>query len=811
MVLSNHMSKLSAAVLFAVAFLLLPFAASAQEVTVRGMNPAEDSLAVREIRARMDSIRQHRPTVALVLSGGGAKGASHVGVMEYLETIGMPIDLIVGTSVGGLIGGFYAVGYSAEEIREIIYDIDWNMALSDKIPREYVSYNETKYKEKYMLSFPFYYNKDEYLSRRRIAKQYDNPQHRYEDLHLGANDDDDATKSFLDNIVGSLPSGYAYGQNVNNIFSKLTVGYQDSTLFYRLPIPFVCVATEMVSSQAKIWYGGKLNHALRSTMSIPGVYAPVREEGMILVDGGMKNNYPTDIARGLGADFIIGIDLSSGYSSYSGINNIIDIISQGVDMLGRESYEKNAMNTEVTVKPDLHEFDMLSFSEESIHTIYERGLDAALDQADNIGVMKILVGEDTLTRHGRKAIDITKDSVMISEIRISGVSDKESQYLMSKIDLDVRKKVNNEDIEDAVARIYATKSFDYVTYELLGEEEPFRLRINCERGPIHQLGIGARFDTEEIVSILLNLGINVHSIRGSALDITGRIGTNPYISTRYYYRATNGQTFNVALHYKYNDRNRFIAGDTRFKAVYHNFRADMYLSNISWRNFDLGIGFRNDFYSISSLMSDKSVGEFNVSDLHNDYVSAFLKARMDNLDDGYFPRSGASLGIDYQWVLGALQREITPFHVIQFDFKGAMSPAEKFTFIPSLHGRFLLGGDTPLPYVNLIGGNIAGRYLDQQIPFMGVNFAATTGDILLLTRQEFRFNIMKNHYISAIANVGDYLGSFRQVTEWKNHHLIGGAGLQYSFDTIVGPLTFNVHWSNITNKLGAYFSLGFDF
>mgnify|MGYP002619939607 CR=1 FL=1 len=805
--ISNIVGEALAVLFFSVFSLSL----KAQDLMIEGMDSAEDSVAVREIRARMDSIRQHRPTVALVLSGGGAKGAAHVGVMEYLETIGMPIDLVVGTSVGGLIGGFYAVGYTAEEIREIVYGIDWEMALSDKVPREYISYAETKYKEKYMLSFPFYYSKDEYLYRKQIATRYDNPKHKYEDIHLGADEGKDATKSFIDNIVGSLPSGYAYGQNVNNIFSKLTVGYQDSTLFYRLPIPFVCVATEMVSSRAKIWYGGKLNRALRSTMSIPGVYAPVREGGMILVDGGMKNNYPTDIARNLGADFIIGVDLSSGYSSYSGINNILDIISQGVDMLGRESYEKNSMNTEVTVKPDLHEFDMLSFSDDNIHTIYERGLDAALEQADNIGVMKILVGDDTTRRDGRKAVDITKEPVMISEIRIEGVSDKESKYLMSKIDLDVFSKVNNEDIEDAVAKIYATKSFDYVTYELLGDEEPYRLVLNCARGPIHQLGVGARFDTEEIVSLLVNLGINVHSIRGSAFDLTGKIGTNPYVKTQYYYRGTNGQTFNVAMQYRYSDRNRFNVGDNRYKVVYHNYRTDIYLSNINWKKFDLGIGIRNDFYSITSLMGDNMIGEFNVSDLHNSYVSAFLKARMDTLDDGCFPTGGVSIGADYQWVMGALQQEIDPLHIAQFKIKGAITPWERFTFVPSLSGRFVMGGDTPLPYINLIGGSMEGRYFDQQIPFIGVNFAAAVGDILLTVGGEFRYRLMKNHYLSAIVNFGDYLQDFKQATSLDNHHFIGGAGLQYSFDTIVGPLSANVHWSDVTNSFGAYFSLGFDF
>ena len=108
-----------------------------------------DSLHLAEIRSRMDSIRTRRPTVALVLSGGGAKGAAHIGVIEYLESIGMPIDMVLGTSMGGLVGGIYALGYSADELETIVRNIDWELALSDRIPREFISYSEKKYKEKY--------------------------------------------------------------------------------------------------------------------------------------------------------------------------------------------------------------------------------------------------------------------------------------------------------------------------------------------------------------------------------------------------------------------------------------------------------------------------------------------------------------------------------------------------------------------------------------------------------------------------------------------------------------------------------------
>ena len=214
--------------------------------------------------------------MALVLSGGGAKGAAHVGVIKYLESIGMPVDVVMGTSMGGLVGGIYALGYDADHLDSLIRGIDWDMALSDRVPRDYLSYSSIKYKEKYVLSFPFFYDRKEFMQMKESDQQYTR---RVEDIHFGAGEAD-ATNMVKDNLLGSLPSGMVYGQNVNNIFSSLSVGYQDATDFYDLPIPFLCVATDLVSGTAKIWTEGKLNTALRSTMSIPGLFAPVRVDGL---------------------------------------------------------------------------------------------------------------------------------------------------------------------------------------------------------------------------------------------------------------------------------------------------------------------------------------------------------------------------------------------------------------------------------------------------------------------------------------------------------------------------------------------------
>ena len=170
------------------------------------VDPKADSVAVQQMRERMSEIRKHRPTVALVLSGGGAKGAAHIGVIEHIESLGIPVDLVLGTSMGGLIGGLYALGYTTEEMDSLVRNMDWGWAFSDKLSREYISYTDMKYKEKYLLSIPFYYERDYYKMKLADEHRFDHMK-KHEILHIGA-DNEEGPELLKHNLLGSLPSGY---------------------------------------------------------------------------------------------------------------------------------------------------------------------------------------------------------------------------------------------------------------------------------------------------------------------------------------------------------------------------------------------------------------------------------------------------------------------------------------------------------------------------------------------------------------------------------------------------------------------------
>jgi NTE family protein len=771
-----------------------------------GTDPAKDSVAFAQIRQMMDNIREKRPTVALVLSGGGAKGAAHVGVIKYLQEIGIPVDIVLGTSMGGLVGGLFALGYTPEQMDTIMTKMDWQSAMNDKIPREYFSYSQIKYKEKYLLSIPFYYRKRDFIAQKADEVQYSSGDDKYDKLKLSA--DADASQMIKDNLLGSLPSGYIFGQNVSNIISALSVGYQDSMKFTDLPVPFVCVSTEMVTGKAKIWYDGKLPIALRSTMSIPGIFSPVKIAGMVLVDGGMRDNYPTDLAKQFGADIIIGVDLSSGYKTYGDINNLGDIISQGVDMLGRASYEQNVKIPDVTIVPEISEYNMLSFDPASIDTIMSRGYQAALKVSPQLLALKNRIGNDMQILVNSPAINVNEEPVTLANVDIVGIKDKEKEFVMKKIGLKAGDKVTKSTIDKAVGRVYGMGAFDFVTYELRGEEEPFNLVFSTKRGPVNQFGIGARFDTEEVVAVLINVGLNVHRLSGSAYDFEAKIGTNPYAQFHYSFDTPSIPTINGVSSVRWTDRNTFSIGQSNLKVSYWNIRNEIYFSNMRWSMFDIKVGIRNDYYTTKSVMADQVIGDYDLNNLKNDYTSLHFSGRADTFDDGYFPSKGYNVGGEYLWNFYGIPNEFKPFQTVKFDAKTVIPASRIFAVIPSLDFRFIFGNNAPLIYSNMIGGSMAGRYQDQQIPFIGINNAKAMRSNVVVGRVDLRFKVFKNNYLSTVFNAVDDFDSFKAV---KLSSTIFGTGVEYAYDSIVGPIRLNLHWSSATHRLGAYFSLGFDF
>ena len=788
-------------------FLLIVWFLQIQTAVARSVDPDKDSIAIAQMKERMDKIRQSRPTVALVLSGGGAKGAAHVGVIRRLEELQIPVDIVLGTSMGGLIGALYSLGYTPDQMDTLVRSIDWSWVLNDKLSRKFISYDDMKYKETYLLAVPFYYEKDYYKAKVANDYRFGIPQKYQDEFKIGA-DNERGVDLLKNNLLGSLPSGYIYGQNVSNLISSLTVGYQDSTDFKNLPRPYVSIAADMVSGKTKIWHSGKINDAMRSTMSIPGMFAPVRVDGMVLVDGGLRDNYPTTLAREMGADIIIGVDLAQRRRTFSEVNNLGDIIGQGIDMLGRDAYEENVNVPDVKINPDLREYNMMSFNAVAIDTIMARGYRAAVGQDE---LLKNIAEKTSFFQPELKLAECRScDSLYIADVEIFGVLPKEKALLMDRLDLDLSQKVSRKDIDNIVDRIYGTQSYDYVTYELLGQDEPYKLVLNCKKGPIHQFGLGVRADSEEIVSVLLNLGFNAHKLHGNRYDLTARVAASPYFSFRWSYDMPKIPTINAMASIRWTDMNLLNFKDNRLSLSLLKAKQEFYLSNMKWKLFDVRAGLRNEIISVRNIKFSQIVGDYDYSLLSNDFISAFAEARADTFDDGYFPNRGFTAGATYSWVFGGFPNKFRNFHTLQLDSKVVVPAGDVFAFIPSFNVRFLLGDDIPVPYFNAIGGSLPGRYVDQQMPFIGITNLSAMKNILTVFRTDYRFRLAKNHYLTGIVNYARDCDLFRDYVHGLGYF---GAALEYSYDTIFGPISVNVHWSNLssTNIPGFYLSAGYNF
>ena len=784
---------------------------SGAQVGFQSYDPVGDSIVVAKMRAKMDRIRRRRPTVAVVLSGGGAKGAAHVGVLRYLEEQGIPIDMVLGTSMGGLVGGLYSIGYSPDFLDSLFRSVEWDIVLSDKVPKEMIAYRQRKYKEKYFASVPFFYSVRDLFNR----TPEEDERMRKNGLHFGAGDET-GEKTMMDNLFGSLPSGYIFGHNVNNIFSGLTVGYQDDVDFTTLPIPYFCIAAEMVSGKALLWHEGKLNTALRSTMSIPGIFAPVRTGDKILVDGGLRNNYPTDVAKEMGADIIIGVELSDKNMTYQDINNLADIIWQAVDILGRDTFETNVDIPDITIKPDLHEYNMMSFDATSVSDIIARGYAAAQSKSDEIRELKRKLGPEVTEFQNPPAVDLGQIPIILSAISFEGISRNEAEYLMGKLNIKPWDKVYKKDIEDAVATILATGSFDFVRYELLGESEVFTLNIICQKGPAHQAGIGMRFDTETVVSALVNMGLNVHRIRGSAWDFTAKIASNPYLNMHYSLRFPSFPTMNAEFNGNLANANIVNpetwgtdASDVNFK--YTKLTQRLYFSDLNWKKADVRLGIKNEYFNVASLLSTSLIPEgYDSKTLSNDFLTFFAEGRADTFDNGYFPTKGYSIGGYYNYVLGGLISEIDPVHIIQFDATKVLHSGGILDIIPSVYTRFAIGNSLPMAFMNLAGGTLAGRYMEQQVPFIGINHAVPLNNKMVKADLKFRLHMTDNNWLTLQGSVIKHSNAFDSDLLWTGQ-TITGLSLEYAYNTIMGPLRFNVHYSDVTKRFGAYFSFGYDF
>ena len=405
-----------------------------------------------------------RKKVGLVLSGGGAKGMAHIGALKIIEEAGIPIDYVVGTSMGSIIGGLYAIGYTPEQMDTMVRKQDWSYLLSDRISRSEKNMAEREVDEKYVISVPF-------------------------------------SKKAIQDVTGGLIKG----QNIGNLFSELTLGYHDSINFNKLPIPFACVSENIVNGKEYNFHSGVLSTAMRASMAIPGVFTPVRLDSMVLVDGGVINNYPVNVAKQMGADVIIGVDVQSELRPANELENAGEILGQLIDLMGQDNYVKNVKETDVYIKVNVKGYSAASFSKTAVDSLIHRGLVAAKSQEDALMKLKKEIGLSEDYQPKRKITYDPVEWIMIKNIYFKGLDEKDTRWVMKRCDLEENSFNSVQRIKEATTIILANTNYSDVSYQLLQNEHgEYDLIYTLNKKNESRINIGVRFDSEEIASLLLN-------------------------------------------------------------------------------------------------------------------------------------------------------------------------------------------------------------------------------------------------------------------------------------------------------------------
>ena len=715
--------------------------------------------------------QEQRKKVGVVLSGGGAKGMAHIKALKVIEEAGIPIDYIAGTSMGAIVGGLYAIGYTTEQLDSMVRKQDWAFLLSDRIKRSAMSLTDRERSEKYTISIPF-------------------------------------TKTPKDAATGGLMKG----KNLANLFSELTVGYHDSINFNKLPIPFACVAANIVNGEQIVFHDGILSTAMRASMAIPGVFTPVRQDSMVLVDGGIVNNYPADVVKAMGADIIIGVDVQNALKKADKLNSVPDILGQIVDITCQSNHEKNVDLTDTYIRVNVEGYSSASFTPAAIDTLMRRGEEAAKEQWNSLLALKKKIGiaEDyTPKQHGPYSSLSNARTVYVTDISFSGVEVNDKKWLMKKCNLKENSDITTQQIEQALYQLSGSQFYTSASYTLKETHEGYHLNFLLQEKYERRINLGIRFDSEEIASLLVNATADLKTHIPSRLSLTGRLGKRYAARIDYTLEPMQQRNFNFSYMFQSNDINIYEEGDRASNTTYKSLLAEFGFSDVWYKNFRFGLGLRFEYYKYKDFLFKKTeISDLKVESEH--FLSYYAQVQYNTYDKGRFPSKGSDFRAAYSLYTDnmAQYNEHAPFSALNASWASVIPVTRRFSVIPSIYGRILIGRDFPYPLQNAIGGDVPGFYIPQQLPFAGVTNLELMDNTIMIASIKFRQRMGAIHYLTLTGNYGLTNSNFFDILKGKQ---LFGVSAGYGMDSIFGPLEISLGYSNQTDKGSCYVNLGYYF
>ncbi len=725
------------------------------------------------VMAQQHHTETKRKKVGVVLSGGGAKGMAHIGVPKVLEKAGIPVDIVTGTSMGSIIGGLYAIGYNADALDSVARAQDWTYVISDKEDLRNQSLRDRLRQYTYVFTTGL-----------TIGKR---------DMNAG---------------------GLIKGKNLAELFQHLCTGYTDSLDFSKdLPIPFACVATDIIDNSEVDFHSGRLPQAMRSSMSIPGAFSPVRIGEKVLVDGGLKNNYPADIAKRMGADIIIGVTVQGAPKTAEDLGGTMSIIGQIVDVNCKNKVEENLAITDLHMQVNTKGYGSASFSAAAIDTLIRRGEEEAMAHWDEIIALKKRIGIGDSFRPVRLrpvSPQVMTEKLHVTNYTFENMTPQTEMFLRQKFHLSKRDSID-ADLARQITTCMRTDLF-YQTAEcrFVPEKNGVRVIIAGGNRKTVQLHAGMRYDLEEHASLQVSADLPFNTTIPMNADLTLRLGKRIMVHGGWTIHPRSFTRPTVTYTFRRNDMDVYMNGDHDFSILYHQHQAEVLPLNFDIKHFNLQIGLRWDYIKFrEKLIADDSTIEPQPLD-NKHYISYRARAEYNSEDNWIFPTRGARFKAEYAYLTDnflKLNGHNGMFDV-SADWRMSFTFGKRFTLQPMVYGRLTFGEEVPPVFGNIIGGDWFGHYIEQQVPFAGVGNMEIVKKQFIAVQLQAQQRIATNHYILFKLAAGQQADKLGEIFDEST--LLGGQ-IAYYYNTIFGPVGASLGYSNRTKKPYFFLNLGYEF
>lgn len=710
-----------------------------------------------------------RPKIGLVLSGGGAKGLAHIGVLKVIDSLGIKVDYISGTSMGAVVGGLYASGYSAHQLDSIFSAIDVDALLQDYTPRESKSFYEKRNDEIYALALPF------------------------------------------NNFKLGLPSGLSKGLYNFNLISRLTKHVSHVRDFDELPIPFLCIATDLETGEQILLDSGVLAQSIIASGAIPTLYNPVEINGKLHIDGGVVNNYPVEELKNRGVDFIIGVDVQDGLKNREQLKDVTSVLSQLNNFSMIEKMEGKRRMTNIYIKPDTKGFSVVSF--DNGQEIIKKGTEKAIEFTNQL---LPLSSKDKRQNNVVKQ----KDSIYISDITFNKLDNFTRAYILGKLKIKKNTVINHEQLEKGISLINGTQNFSTIMYsfEKIQNGEQLNLQLKENKNNTF-LKFGLHYDDLYKSGVLLNYTHKKIITKNDVISLDVILGDNFRYNFDYY--IDNGFYWSFGFNSKLNSFNKNILTDFENGAVFSDLGVNSvnvdftdlsnqaYVQTIFAQKFSVGAGLEFKYLNIASQTLQNTTPIFDKSD----YLSAFGYIKYDSFNQKYFPKKGWTFFGELKSFLYSSNytNQFERFSIAKAEAGIVFEPIKKLTIRSQTEVGFAVGRRT-ISFFDFVLGGYGFVPANNFKPFFGYDFLSIAGDSYVKQTAIVDYEVYKKHHINFtgnFANVGNRI--FEHLEGWLKKPKYTGYAIGYGMESIIGPLEIKHSWSPETGNHFTWFSVGFWF